>query len=69
MVFIFPEISKAFCLKIRLQVLVSESSILSKFMQGCKALLAKNRESLVDADLLLLAKNSAITNFSNLSSC
>ena len=47
--------SKPFGLKIRLQVLVLESSTLSKLIRECKPLVAKNKDSLVEADLLLLA--------------
>lgn len=65
MICIFPEISKAFCLKIRLQVLISESSTMSKLIQRCKSFVVKNRKSLIDTDLLLFAANFAIANFSD----
>ena len=63
-----PAISKAFYLKICLQVLISESFTMSKLVQKCNFWVAKNGENLVDADLLILAKNFAITNILDQSS-
>ena len=65
---IFPEISKTFCLRICSQVLVSERLIMSKLMRRWKPLVAKNGDSLMEADSLLLAANLAIASFSNQSS-
>ena len=61
--------SKAFWLRIRLRVLVLESSTLSKLLQRYKPLVAKDGDSLVEADLLLLAANLAIASFPSQSSC
>lgn len=57
------EISKVFCLKMSSQVLALESSTMSKFIQRCKLLVAKNRDNLVVVSLLLLAIDFAIINF------
>lgn len=68
MISIFSGISKAFYLKIHLRVLVSESSTMSKLIQRFKPSIAKNEDSLVEIDSLLLTTNSAIASFSNQSS-
>lgn len=61
--YIFSEISKVFCLLIHSQVIALKSSNILKLIQGCKLLVAKNKKSLIDTDLLFLAANLAIISF------
>lgn len=63
MVCIFLKIFEVFCLKICSQILIFGNSIMSKFIQKYKFLVAKNKKSLISINLLLLAVNLAIANF------
>ena len=65
MICIFSKISKAFYFKICLQILVLKSSIILKFIQKYKFLIAKNKNSLVDTNLLILDINTSIVSFSD----
>lgn len=47
---------------------MSERSTISRLVRRCKHLVAKNGDSLKEADLLLLAVNNTITSFSDNSS-
>lgn len=66
--YIVLEISIVFFLLINLQFVVSQKSITSKLIRRCKSLEAINGDNLVEAKLLLFAKNSAIGILSNQSS-
>lgn len=62
---IFSEISKAFWWRIRSQILALGSSTMSKFILGCRPFVAKIGNSLVEANMLLLAANSAVASLSD----
>lgn len=51
-----------------MHVVVSEKSIILKFICRYKSFEAKNKDNLVETNLLLFVANSAIGNLSNLSS-
>lgn len=56
-------------MRIYLQVVKLERSIMSKLIRGYKLFIIKNRNCLVKSDLLLLATNSAIISFLDQSLC
>lgn len=67
-IFIFLNIFQTFYFKIYLYVLILKRFTILKLIQRCKLLIVKKIDSLLKADLLLLAKNFAIASFFDKSS-
>lgn len=66
---IIPKISRAFYFRICSQVLELARSIISKPIKEYRLLIAKNRDNLIKANVLLFAAIVILASFSSKSSC